>query len=546
MVLSNMKRGDFWKWAATVVLLVTGLQTDVLGQVTELEEDFEIRSAQQKLGTTVNTPYYEANPIISADGKTLYFNRFNHPGNLGGTDDPSDVWYAELKENGTWSEAKNVGRPINDEGENLLLGFMDEGRAMLLHHPNGFAFSYKNEGDWLKPTPYEIPFFSNAAPEKSGSISYNGRYMVFALESFGTYGVEDIYMTKITPAGTWTPLKNLGSTINTRFQEVTPMLAPDNRTLFFASNGHGGEGSFDIFMTERVDDTWRNWTEPKNLGNLINTKGADKSFNFQPDGEFAYMTSTENSEGYSDIKRVMIMPEFFDVDTTNRFADEVEEIAEVVEKPEKVLPDTALANLIFYKGVILDGKNNKPLVGTVRFEGDGGKLIEVQSFLDGQFTAELPKDHVYEMTVKVDEYYKIDTTFMVSGDYESETIPAFYMEPLTVGNKIKLNNVLFYQGTADLMEGSEKELDILAEMMRDNPELEIFLEGHTDNRGNFNLNLELSRERVDVVKDYLVKKGISSERIEGKGFGSTRPIASNQSEKTRQLNRRVEFEIIKN
>ncbi len=506
---------------------------------------FEVFTAQQNMGTEINSPYYEINPVMNADGSALYFNRRYHPGNIGGVDDPADIWISELQEDGSWTVARNAGEPLNDETENLLIGFMDDGKALLTHHQNGFAFSYYLNGQWLKPSPFNVPFFSNRGPEKWGSVSQNGRYIVFAIESFGTYGVEDLYVTQLRPDGSWSSLKNLGNVINTRFQEVTPMLAPDNRTLFFASNGHDGIGSFDIFKSERLDDSWRKWSEPENLGALINTDGADMSFSFLPDSEYAFMTSTIDSEGYSDIKRVRISSKF-KIDTTKLERSEPVAVRTLPNPEETATSELSLDDIMYYSGVILNRKDRSPIVGDVRFEGDGGLVIEAKSFVDGQFKVELPKDHIWEMTIVAENYLKVDSTFEVGESYDEQQINAFYLEPLTVGNKIQLSNVLFYRGSANLVEGSEKEIQLLAETMRQNPRMEIFLEGHTDNRGNFDLNLELSQQRVAVVQDQLIRMGVDASRIDGKGYGGTRPIASNDAERTRMLNRRVEFTVVKN
>jgi OOP family OmpA-OmpF porin len=504
---------------------------------------FGIYGPQETVGTGVNSAYYETNPVLSSDGKKLYFNRANHPNNIGGKSDAADIWYSNLLEDASWGPAINAGTPLNDADENILIGFMDKGRAMLVHHDTGFAFSYFVDGRWLKPTPFDIPFFTNKGPSKSASISYNGRYLVFSIESLGTYGVEDIYMTELLPDGNWAPLKNLGGTINTRFQEQTPFLAPDNKTLFFASNGHGGAGSFDLFMSERLDDSWRKWSEPKSLGPRVNSSGTEMTFNFLPDSEFAYMVSTQNSEGYSDIKRVKIASSTFLIDSTKV---KREDIVELSPEQKQTLRAEELANMVTFKGKLLDRKSNLPLKGQIIFEADGGLAITAESNMDGTFNAKLPKDHIYELTVKSGNYFKIDTTFFVNDKFDEIKINPFYLEPLVVGNRIKLNNVLFYRSTEALVEGSEKELNLLAEMMRDNPSIVILLEGHTDNRGEFKLNLALSEKRVSVVKDYIISKGINASRIEGKGYGSTRPIAGNNSEANRKLNRRVEFEIIKN
>jgi outer membrane protein OmpA-like peptidoglycan-associated protein len=115
-----------------------------------------------------------------------------------------------------------------------------------------------------------------------------------------------------------------------------------------------------------------------------------------------------------------------------------------------------------------------------------------------------------------------------------------------VGTTVNLKNVLFQQSTAILLPGSYDQLNMVAEFMKTNPKIEIQLSGHTDNRGYHHLNMKLSKERVEEVKKYLVTKGIAASRITGKGFGGTKPIADNDSEDSRQLNRRVEFTIVKN
>ena len=120
-----------------------------------------------------------------------------------------------------------------------------------------------------------------------------------------------------------------------------------------------------------------------------------------------------------------------------------------------------------------------------------------------------------------------------------------YLMPLAVGQLVRLNHIYFEQSKHNLLETSFEELNRVATLMKENPTMEIQLEGHTDNVGDFMLNVELSRNRVSAVKDYLVSKGVEEKRILVKGYGSTRPVASNSNEKTRQQNRRVEFLILK-
>jgi outer membrane protein OmpA-like peptidoglycan-associated protein len=127
---------------------------------------------------------------------------------------------------------------------------------------------------------------------------------------------------------------------------------------------------------------------------------------------------------------------------------------------------------------------------------------------------------------------------------QSLVLKNYYLEPLEVGKIFKLNNVLFNRATATLVDSAYVELDNVCRMMMDNPDIYIELSGHTDNQGNARKNLELSQARVDVVREYLVSRGIVADRITGKGYGGTVPVASNRTEDTRRLNRRVEFKVI--
>ena len=153
----------------------------------------------------------------------------------------------------------------------------------------------------------EIPFFKNQSPIQTGYISRDGT--VYAFE-FGNHirlwsrG----FVRSINENGRWTAPTNLGYTINTDKQELTPFLSEDNKTLYFATNARGGKGSFDIYYATRLDNSWRNWSTPKNLGDMVNTEGSEMSFMFNPGSEYAYFISTQNSDGYGDVKRIRIYP----------------------------------------------------------------------------------------------------------------------------------------------------------------------------------------------------------------------------------------------
>ncbi len=366
-----------------------------------------------------------------------------------------------------------------------------------------------------------IPFFRNRSSVQSGSLSKDGRFMILSLESNNTYGVEDLYVVKKT-AGGWSGPINLGAGINTSFQEITPFLSVDNRTLFFSTNGRGGEGSFDVFYSTRLDDSWRRWSEPVNVGPEVNTTGGETSFSFLDGEEWAYFVSAQDSDGYGDIRRIKIREEI-DEDTT-QFEIEVDTLVEAVSSESIRLK-------------IID-KASGEAIPSVLIVSDTPIALPKGFFeIDSSFMMN------NEVEIKAQGYLptivSLDSTLVMG-------INEVQMESIEVGNTITLNHVLFHRGSEDMVEGSSKELDLVVEMMNDNPDIKILLKGHTDNQGDPVLNVKLSESRVKSVKAYLINQGVDPYRMTGKGYGGNAPIASNESEETRKLNRRVEFEVVAN
>lgn len=367
----------------------------------------------------------------------------------------------------------------------------------------------------------DIPYFRNKAPVQSGCLSKDGKYMILSVESNHSYGVEDLYVVKKESDGTWGRAINLGYQLNTEFQEVTPFLAEDNRTLFFATNGRGGEGSFDLFYTVRKDESWRNWSEPVNLGPKVNTSGSETSFAYLDGSKWAYYVSSQDSDGYGDIMRV-------------RFKEEIEEDTTAIAEPEPVVVEQTEEKesaLVMLK--IVDAKTNEALpaeliLGEEKRIGANG-MFEIDSLTGDE--VEIKSQGYLPRMVMLDEQLQA-----------GENIIA--LSSISKGNTITLDHVLFHRGTANIVEGSEKELNLVVEVMNDNPDIKILLKGHTDNTGDPVKNVQLSEARVKTVKEYIIRQGISPYRVTGRGYGGNQPLYSNETEETRKLNRRVEFEVV--
>ena len=510
----------------------------------------------ENLGKAVNSPYDELNPIFSPDGSTLYFTRRKHPANKGGTRDDGDIWYCEQDANGEWSEAKNLGAPINNIFSNELIGFADNGNLMYLHHhyqedgskarTQGISVSRKSSsGQWSLPEPVKIPYFYNKSTHQSGCLHASGNILVLSLQSYDSRGAEDLYVLFKQSNGEWSEPINLGNTVNTPYQEMTPFLAPDGETLFFASNGHEGMGSRDIFVTRRLDGSWKNWAKPENLGSTVNTEGVELYYAIPGAGKYAYLSSTQNSDGMGDLNRVPVQPGQEEI-----LEETAPPVVEVTEEPVVVAEEAPITE-VMVQGTISNVKNADPVGATITFAPiQADSLQEAPTFTatadeEGHYEILLPTNENYDLRVSADGYMANRDMLLLRQMGTASVNRDFGLIPLEVGATVQLQNVLFERGTTHMIGNSSEELQEVVRLMEENPNLEIELSGHTDNTGRPDLNLLLSQDRADAVKKYLVEQDIAAERIIAKGYGGARPIASNAVEEERRKNRRVEFTIIK-
>lgn len=489
----------------------------------------------------VNSRYDEQNPILSRDGKKLYFTRANDSLNVGGPRDKGDIWVSELSSSGLWMKAENIGRPVNDDLKNYLLGFSPDGKIMFLNQEkrnpggiiinDGIAFSVFSNGVWSKPSRMSVDYLLNKSKHQSGSVVADGSLMLLSLQAYASRGEEDIYVCSYEN-GKWTQPVNLGSDINTSSQEMTPYLSLDKKHLYFSSNGYGGKGGRDLFVSERKGESWTSWSKPKNLGSEVNSFGVELNYFIDSKNLVAYFSSTQSSDGYGDIKAHSI--------TLDIQEDPIEEevFTELVVKAEEK------RKVLKFTGRIINEKTEAPISVALNVVAEGLDEHINSDELNGEFALELPL-HSTQVTVSIKAPGFMSLTEEVEFDGADFTYN-FSLTPLEVGATIQLKEVYFERGTAVLLETSFTELDQVVNMMTENPTIKIELSGHTDNQGSSKLNLKLSQERVEKAKRYLTEHGIEGNRVKGKGYGGAKPVASNAAEETRKLNRRVEITILKN
>jgi outer membrane protein OmpA-like peptidoglycan-associated protein len=479
---------------------------------------------KENLGPGVNSVADDLSPVISADGKAIYFGREKHENNTGGLDDPEDIWVSTF-EGSQWGAARNMGSPVNDKEANNLSSVSADNNTLFFAGGDKFKLRKRTESGWSDFADVGI-YYTNQSKNQESQLASDGKAMLFTVKNSkniyfnADIDEKDIYVSTQDKSGRWSDPINLGSTINTMGDETSPFLASDGRTLYFSSNAHPGYGGSDIFMSKRVGDGWDKWTEPKNLGPEINSKGFDAYYVLPASGEYAYLVNDLNSIGKTDIFRIKL--------------------------PKEVKPDA----VVLLSGRALNAKNNKPVSAEILLDNleNGKEVAEANSDPStGEFKIILQPGSNYGIHAAAKGYLSVNENIELASIHEyKEMQKDLLLVPIEVGLKLALNNVFFEQGKPTLRKESYPELDRLVQIMIDNPKMQIELGGYTDNVGNGTALMKLSQDRVNVVKKYLEDHSISDHRITGRGYGATAPREKNDTEEHRKMNRRVEFKILKN
>jgi outer membrane protein OmpA-like peptidoglycan-associated protein len=490
----------------------------------------------ERLDANVNSDFSEYNPLLSPDGKTLYFSRKNHPENVGGTSDKEDIWYSQLGEDGKWSLAKNMGSQFNNAQPNFVntVSSTPDGKAVIILLGNkyldkgkmvaGVSVSSNVGGKWSDPKPLEIENDYNYNEKANYFLANTRKSLLMSVERDDTQGGRDLYVSFEKDNGTWTQPLNLGKVVNTVGEETAPFLASDDKTLYFSSNGFSGYGGSDVFMCKRLDDTWTNWSAPENLGPDINTKLDDLFFNIPSTSEYAYYSRGVTVDN-SDIYRVK-MPMF-------------------------MTPDP----IVIVKGKLVDARTGEPLGAKIIYErlSDGKQVGSTFSDpVTGEYEIHLPGGHQYgfraEAKDHISENQNLDLReFTKDGTLLNKNITLAPIEVARVeeNTMITLNNIFFDFDKSILKSESFPELKRIAALIKEKPTMQVEISGHTDATGPEAYNLGLSERRAKSVTKYLVEQGVASDRIKTTYFGETQLIDKSNTREGNRKNRRVEFKILK-
>jgi outer membrane protein OmpA-like peptidoglycan-associated protein/tetratricopeptide (TPR) repeat protein len=562
-----------------------------------------VRVQIENAGPNVNSLFHEYSPLVSGDGKTMVFtsNRSTDEYKIKSGTNFEDIYIAR-KSGDTWNTPQKISDKINIKFNDAAAWLSADGTTLLLYYEEGAGdiFISKLEGgDWSEPEPLNKNINTQLFWETSACMSPDGKKLYFSSNRPGGRGELDIYVSELDAKGQWGKAINLGRDINTPGNEDSPFIHPDGITLYFSSDGHPSMGSNDIFRSDFKDGKWQ---KPVNLGFPVNSIEYDGFFTISEDKKTGYYSTLRNDGlGNSDIYKVTFLPEpvRHEEPVIVKHEEPVVKHEEPVKKEEPVLiasaapivtPPPAVVEtpapapvvatpkveekpapaepekqedfvdpiiqvhkdnkvVTVLKGKVIDELSAQPLRATISLvNNETNKVITkiTSNPTTGDFELTIPHGGNYGVATEREGYLFNSINFNLPQFAEYQEIDThIIMVKAEVGSKIVLKNVFFDIGKADLKLESVAEVENIRELLEKNPHLNVQINGHTDNQGNAVTNKALSLKRASAVVEYLGQHGISATRLSAKGFGSERPIVSNDDEQSgREINRRTEIEVI--
>jgi len=491
-----------------------------------------VRVKIENLGPNINTPYPEYGALVSADESELIFTS-RRPTSTGGKFDMIDGQYLEdlyisYFEHGAWTKALDMGGVINSSENDATAGLSPDGQTLYIYQEKNGGDLYETHlkgSSWSKPVVMSNKINSNYH-ESTISIGPDGKTFYLVSDRPGGFGGRDIYKILTDDKGNWGDIENLGPVINTQYDEEGVTIQADGKTLYFSSKGHNTMGGYDIFSSVYENG---HWTSPKNIGYPINTPDDDFCFCMAASGKHAYYSSIrKGGYGATDIYCITFLGDSLESGNKNTALN--------------------IPKLTLLKGIVTDSTTRKPIEASIELV-DNKKNVVIASFLSnsatGKYLVSLPTGINYGIAVKADGYLFYSANFDIPDTAKYTMVERnISLQPLDVGSHIVLRNIFFDFDKATLRNESVAELNRVIGLLTKYPTLKIEIEGFTDSKGSSDYNRILSADRAKAVIDYLVSKGISSTRLAYKGLGMDKPIASNDTEEGRQLNRRTEIKII--
>jgi outer membrane protein OmpA-like peptidoglycan-associated protein/Tol biopolymer transport system component len=515
---------------------------------------YELNVVIENMGQGVNTTLHEYAPIISSDGSTLIFtsNRSDDLKAIRDRTNYEDI-YITSKGGQSWQPPKKISSNINQKYNDAAASLSPDGKTLFLYYEEGAGDIYisKLEGsDWSTPKSLNKNINTSMYWETSASMSADGKKLYFASNRPGGIGELDLYVSELTASGEWGKATNLGPMINTAENEDAPFIHPDGVTLYFSSDGHPNLGNSDIFVTEFNGGKWQ---KPENLGWPINTWEYDGFFTISADKKKGYYsTMKEGGLGETDIYSITFLepkykPKPKPVVVAEKPKVEKPKNTDFIDPMVQASRDKKVVTIL--KGKVIDENTATPLGATISLVDNETKKVLAKITTDpanGDFELIIPHGGNYGVATEKIGYLFNSINFNLPKFAEFQEIDThIIMVKAETGSKVILKNIFFDVGKSDLKSESLAEVEKIQALLVANPSLKVQINGHTDNTGNAASNKALSLKRATAVVDYLSTHGVDASRLSAKGYGSERPIVSNDDETGgREINRRTEIEIL--
>lgn len=474
----------------------------------------------QNPGPPLNTSGNDFDAVLSADQQSLiYISSLKF----------YDALFYTTKSGNSWSIPVNITPDIKSDGDYYPTGLSADGTQLLLTRNDKFNsdlyLSKLVDGKWTPAIKLD-KHINTKFWESHGSFSPDGKTIYFTSNRTGGFGGLDIYKTTFDEqTAVWGTAINLGPVINTQFNEETPFICEDNKTLYFASQGHSTMGGFDIFYSTLKEDG--SWSDPANIGYPLNS--ADDDLFYQPFDNgirgLASFSGMKDNIGSKDIYFVEIY--------SNRNPRPVEITGQVTLNGAPLKPGEQVEILV-----------TSPSGKTQNITASGP---------DGKFSLVEKETGSYKISLQSEGYHGSEQTVTLPFDYSAKTVGItadLQQIAVPVAEPVVLHNI-YFNFNSSYIKGSEKsKVKELAEIMKNNPDLIIEVEGFTDITGPRDYNMWLARRRAEMVGKTLVKQGIDKSRIRTKGIGPEAFIAINRkpdntdAPEGRRFNRRAEIHVV--
>lgn len=570
--------------------------------LTAFAQEFTPRYALVKLNKEVNTYYHDAAPVISTDGKKLYFFIHNHPENTFGKEGSDDIWMSTLGEDGLWKAPEHLRAPFNIHRSNQVFTALPDGSLFIKggRGKDTKGFSIVDPSGRL--VELEVPGFKemNKGRFYGASMSSDAKHMIITFTEVPGSPRSNLYVSNLGADGKWTRPVKLN--ISVKDDDFGPFIGPDDKTLYFASdrNVPGKFGKTDIYKATREDGSWQKWSTPVNMGSPINTAGGEMYFCIDKSGDVFMSRAVIGDGGTLDLFKLVLQdvkvrvsgsvynektqrpiqasvnvkpaeaqPINLRAGVEGKFETPIPEVTSVTihAEQEGFLPKdvsisippiggdttihvdiylTPIAKKLLIAGTVFDNKTMQPVKAKVTIQLRSKAQPAFSPLAeDGTYEQEIKQLGWYMLTASSEGYINAVDSVEAINEELTPIIKDIMLRQIEVGMTVRLKNIYFDFDKTTLKKESFVELNRVVDFLNRNPSVEIQIEGHTDSKGSDEYNLNLSQGRSQSVVDYLISQGIDGNRLRAQGFGESTPIDTNETDEGRANNRRVEFTVVK-